>query len=90
MFIHEAVAFCDNTYYIRRHSWPAAWRVRPTDEPDCHCLVFTPYRPEGQRFWNPKAEDLVADDWEVIIPNGEPLLAHRKPCAKLPLTLEVD
>ncbi|MCL9969796.1 DUF2829 domain-containing protein [Anoxybacillus kestanbolensis] len=48
-------------------------RIKPTDTPDC-CIVFP--SPEYERIagkkispakrWNPKAEDLLADDWIVI------------------------
>lgn len=90
MYIHEAVKLCDNFSFMRRHSWPAAWRVRPTNEPEYHCIAFATYMPEGRKFWNPKAEDLIADDWEVFIATSEFPALSGKTSERLPLTLECD
>ena len=48
---------------ITRRLWNGSFHIRPTDGPDC-CICYA----EGKRCaprWNPYAEDLVADDWEV-------------------------
>lgn len=43
-------------------------RIKPTNLYDCcYLVVFLGETPKGgSRCWNPTAEDLIADDWEVI------------------------
>ena len=52
--------------YIIRTCWDWGLVVQPTDTTDC-CIVLNADTKErvGQR-WNPKAEDLTADDWELV------------------------
>lgn len=75
MFIYEAAAqaMAQGRRMQRRNG--AFWRtlrVRPTNTPDC-CLIEMSQeaqRVKGPRkpapHWNPSAEDLLADDWEVV------------------------
>lgn len=37
--------------------------IQPTNGPEC-CIVYKNNKPSAKR-WNPKAEDLTADDWNV-------------------------
>lgn len=40
--------------------------IRPTDSYDC-CIIFIEGKENQQsRYWNPTADDLIADDWEVV------------------------
>lgn len=38
--------------------------IDPTNTPDC-CVVYSKISTGPRRRWNPKAEDLSADDWTV-------------------------
>lgn len=40
--------------------------IKPTNSYDCCILVIKGKENRQSRFWNPTADDLVADDWEVI------------------------
>lgn len=63
MFIHEAVKEAiEKDLYIRRKRWPA-WIMKPTNTSDCVMCVF---ENKMVRCWNPQANDLAADDWEVV------------------------
>ena len=71
MLINEAVEqIVGKDLYMRRANkdgWK--WiRIKPTDGPD-YCVVHSPNYPVHQsscRMWGPSAEDLMADDWEVV------------------------
>lgn len=39
--------------------------VKPTNDWEC-CLLIHPTKEEYAPRWNPKAEDLMAIDWEVV------------------------
>ena len=39
--------------------------VKPTNGWEC-CLLIHPTKQEYAPRWNPEAEDLMADDWEVV------------------------
>ena len=39
--------------------------VKPTNDWGC-CLLIHPTKKEYKPRWNPKAEDLMAIDWEVV------------------------
>ena len=63
MFIHEAVKEAmEKDRCIRRKRWPA-WIMKPTNTSDCVMCVF---ENKVVRCWNPQANDLAADDWEVV------------------------
>lgn len=47
----------------RREPWPASWSVVPTNDPKRLCEVST--RDGTARGWQPKLDDLIADDWAV-------------------------
>lgn len=72
MYIHEAI---NNTTpkkpFITRLSWvlgdieKLTMRILPTNTPDC-CVMVSDYSSRGPcRGWQPRAEDLAADDWVV-------------------------
>lgn len=48
---------------IVRPQWKGFVHIKPTDGPDC-CIPYGKGQQPGKR-WNPCAEDLVAEDWEV-------------------------
>ena len=66
MFIHEAVKEAmEKKCYIKRN---AAWyskevKFLPTNTPEC-IIVYSETNPPRRR-WQPNAEDLIADDWEL-------------------------
>ncbi len=73
MYIHEAIkARTPDTPFIVRRKWIDelrcyAWKgtkVYPTSTPD-YCLLMTGYSRTPCRGWEPSAEDLTAEDWEV-------------------------
>ena len=39
-------------------------QIRPTNNPEC-CIVYKKNKPSAKR-WNPKAEDLTAEDWTIV------------------------
>ena len=71
MYIHEAVKKAsESELYISRRSawWGAIIKIKPTNTSDC-CIVQMEMDGEEYdpiRGWQPKAEDLMADDWEVV------------------------
>lgn len=48
---------------ITRTAWKGHLHIKPTNWPEC-CILRAKGRAPGPR-WQPKAEDLMADDWEV-------------------------
>lgn len=41
--------------------------IRPTNSYDC-CIIFVAGKENQQsRYWNPTADDLTADDWDVVM-----------------------
>ena len=48
---------------IVRPQWKGLVHIKHTDGPDC-CIPYGKGQQSGKR-WNPCAEDLVAEDWEV-------------------------
>lgn len=75
MYIYEAVmATSKENPYITRRAWqyvteyacPSSIWIQPTNSPDC-CIVGSETTSSSpRRGWQPTAEDLVADDWEVV------------------------
>jgi hypothetical protein len=64
MFIYEAVRqVLDTDTHIRRISWPCGLSIKPTDTPNA-CVAYTKDK-APRRGWQPKAQDLIADDWIV-------------------------
>lgn len=69
MYISDAVRLAlDKGKRITRTSGPFRnfIRIRPTNTPAC-CLLETacPEKPPV-RGWEPDADDLMADDWEIV------------------------
>lgn len=64
MYIHEAtktaVRVCG---CIVRPKWRGHVHIKPTNTPEC-CWVLRKGKAPCPR-WEPKAEDLMADDWEI-------------------------
>ncbi len=50
--------------FITRHSWRGHVQIKPTNVPE-HCLVYTIWEKFPFQRWEPDADDLMADDWEV-------------------------
>lgn len=73
MFIHEAVELSlKNGKHMRRKEWVMknGWqefRILPTNSPDRCIPSLLVYGNEVSRSrnWNPSADDLIADDWEL-------------------------
>ena len=64
MFIQEATKKAiEIGGFIARAKWKGAVRVKPTDDPR-GCVLFSAEKAPGPH-WQPRADDLVADDWEV-------------------------
>lgn len=72
MFIHEAISrITDKKPFITRKAWRLEGsnreivRILPTSTPDC-CVMVSDFSSRGPcRGWQPRSEDLVADDWIV-------------------------
>lgn len=67
MFIHEAVKIAlekDKSIARESEPWSGRFKIKPTDTPDC-CLAAIDNKPP-RRGWQPKAEDLLADDWTIV------------------------
>lgn len=68
MNIYEAAKVAiANGQYITRAAWenPYRFRIEPTDTPDC-CVTHSDAMRAPRRGWQPKAGDLIADDWIAI------------------------
>lgn len=78
MTIQEATAKAmEQGRAITRRSWKGHAFVRPTNTPDC-CFLFGSGEAPGPR-WNPKAGDLMADDWDVAFNASSPEAAEGCP-----------
>ena len=69
MTISEAVARAlkENKSITRSSLQDLGFEVLPTDSSDCCYIVSTDKKQKPARCWNPTANDLVADDWELVI-----------------------
>lgn len=73
MYIHEAIKArtVDKPYIVRR-TWNEEYqryeldgvKILPTNTPDT-CMIFTKFSRNPCRGWQPQAEDLLADDWDI-------------------------
>ena len=62
--IHEAaLKAAEIDGLIVRPEWKGLVHIKPTNGPDC-CILYGKGQKPGKR-WNPQAEDLMAEDWEV-------------------------
>ena len=73
MYIHEAAtkAFEDGKYITRRPSDPeTCWaytKLEPTNGVECVIVHNSKFRHQAPTpRWQPRAEDLIAGDWEVV------------------------
>lgn len=66
MKISEAVekALKNNTPIVRKEL-PYGTKIYPTNSSDCCFVLSDDKSRQPVRCWNPTANDLVADDWEV-------------------------
>lgn len=65
MLIHEAIKLGQETgKRIRRKSWPSILSIEPTDSPYKLCIAYAVNK-APRRGWQPTAQDLIADDWEI-------------------------
>lgn len=65
MNIKEAVEIANQrNVHITRRQWNNGIVIEPTNTDKC-CIVHKERKPSANR-WNPKAEDLTANDWIVI------------------------
>lgn len=65
MYIHEAVKLAvERGRCVTRAAWgkPCHFWIYPTNTPDC-CVAQSDITKNSRRGWQPKAEDLTADDW---------------------------
>lgn len=68
MLIHEAIWKANvDSKAIRRMIWREQGLVIiPTNSDALKMYVVSLEGKKGSRYWNPSAEDLTADDWEVF------------------------
>lgn len=70
MYIHEAVAkaVAEDKYIIRTDSLffkGSGLKLKPTNTDDC-VMCISQQKEKSRPRWNPKAEDLTSDKWEVV------------------------
>lgn len=72
MYIHEAVKLSEETgKSIYRKEWGNTDKgcvITPTNDMDCCTvrLILDGKEVSRCRCWNPTADDLIADDWEMV------------------------
>ena len=68
MTISEAVARAlkENKSITRVGLQDFGLEVFPTDSSDCCYLIPKDEKQQPGRCWNPTANDLMADDWELV------------------------
>lgn len=68
MKIHEAVekALKEKKPITRTSLSGFGFKVFPTDSSDCCYLIPEDEKQQPARRWNPTANDLLADDWELV------------------------
>lgn len=66
MYIHEAIQKLGQDGYLTRKNawWGKLLKIKPTDTEDC-CVIISPEGAPGKK-WNPRREDLMANDWEIV------------------------
>lgn len=64
MYIHEAVSLASESGgYITRRKFAKRVRIKPTDSDEGLIIAVKNQAPYPR--WQPRAEDLIADDWMV-------------------------
>ncbi len=68
MRIHEAVekALKEKSPITRTSLRDFGFGIFPTDSSDCCYLISKDEKQQPARCWNPTANDLLADDWELV------------------------
>lgn len=62
MYINESAKLAHEINgAIRRESWPTSWSIIPTNDPRRLCEAKA--KGDVARGWQPKLDDLIADDW---------------------------
>ena len=66
--IHEAVekSLKEKKPITRTSLSDFGFKIFPTDSSDCCYLIPKDEKQQPARCWNPTADDLLADDWEVV------------------------
>ena len=68
MYIHEAIELAmKNSCYMRlREEHLENYYFKPTNGPDCIIVLnINSDNPRPYPMWNPKADDLTSDKWEL-------------------------
>ena len=51
---------------IRRQSWSEFFgSIKPTNDYSCCCVACSRSEKPPRKYWNPLADDLLAEDWEL-------------------------
>lgn len=50
---------------IRRESDRDRFAIEPTNKGACLCIIHIEHDDRQCRYWNPSAEDIIANDWEL-------------------------
>ena len=68
MNINEAVKDAlEKKGFIRRHDYFCREElIKPTNQNECCIFIFKEKYRQQSRLWHPTADDLMADDWEVV------------------------
>lgn len=79
MKIYEAVekALKEKKPITRMGLRDFGFSIFPTDSSDCCYLIPKDEKQQPARCWNPTANDLLADDWELVTKNMEVMLNIR-------------
>ncbi len=66
MTISEAVKLAlKEDKYIKLAGSIFRTKIKPTNTSEC-CIMISEHRSKVMPRWNPTADDLVSDDWEVV------------------------
>ncbi len=61
----EKAYWCRRAWaFITEQPCSAPIKLLPTDSPDC-CVVLSVHEKAPRARWEPRAEDLMAEDWEL-------------------------
>ena len=65
--------------FITRRVWEGVLMVKPGNSPEC-CLCYVADTEVPRPRWQPRAEDLEAEDWELILLSDYLLLRLEARC----------
>lgn len=74
MYLHQAVeAAMEGRMCVRRRAWDyptskpvISVKILPTNSPD-GCVILGAAHQIPRSGWQPTAEDLTAEDWEIVL-----------------------